>query len=66
VVAPLGAPPSKAPEPVAAQPAAPVSPPRPAFLAEQERSAPPETAGEAPEPLARVTGRRGLFNVFRK
>jgi [NiFe] hydrogenase assembly HybE family chaperone len=62
VVAPLGAPPPPPPPaPVAAEPA-----PRPTFLAEQEGVAPLETPADAPEPLARVTGRRGLFNVFRR
>jgi len=64
VVAPLGAPP---PKPRPAPPSAPAqaAAEKPAFLAEEERAAPAEPAG-SPEPLARVTGRRGLFNVFRR
>jgi [NiFe] hydrogenase assembly HybE family chaperone len=61
VVAPLGEPrPRAMPMPVPEAGAAPA----PAFLAEDER--PAEPAQAAPEPLARVTGRRGLFNVFRR
>jgi [NiFe] hydrogenase assembly HybE family chaperone len=66
VVAPLGAPPPKpAAPPAQAATASPAPAPKPAFLAEEERAARAEPE-DGPEPLGRTTGRRGLFNVFRR